>query len=201
MSSQWTCIWNNGCHGIETEADAAAGLGCCSVGAELLDEDEAMNVAALAGTIDDEHFQHRMEFVAKGAFADTSTRAGKRNTRVVDGGCIFLNRPGFAGGHGCVLHAEAERVGESYLDWKPAICWQLPLRVERTEEQSTVRGWLRRDWGDEGVEMAWCCTSRDDGAEAFTGTRPVIESLREELIALLGDDLVDEIAQRLDRGD
>ena len=29
---------------------------------------------------------------------------GARKTRVVDGACVFLNRPGFSGGAGCALH-------------------------------------------------------------------------------------------------
>lgn len=194
LASNWTCIWDRGCQGIERTADPEAGLGCCSVGAELLDEEEAMTIAALAATIDPNAFQHYVEFVGHGAFSDTPTPAGKRNTRVVDGACIFLNRPGFEGGHGCVLHAEAQRLGESHIDWKPSICWQLPLRVQRSSEEATVRGWLRQDWGDEGDAMAWCCT---EGEQAYVGERPVVESLREELVALLGEDLVDEIAQRL----
>ena len=34
---------------------------------------------------------------------------GERKTRVHDGACIFLNRPGFAGGAGCALHGLALR--------------------------------------------------------------------------------------------
>lgn len=197
LRSSWTCIWDRGCHGIERQADAAGGLGCCSVGAEVLDDDEAMLISALAATIDPTDFQHYEEFVAHGAFAGDRTPAGKQNTRVVDGACVFLNRPGFAGGHGCVLHAEAQRSNESPIDWKPSICWQLPLKVETDENSKRLRGWLRSDWGPDGNEMAWCCTQRDDGGEAFAGDRPVIESLRDELVALLGDSLVDEISTRL----
>lgn len=201
LSSSWTCIWDRGCQGIEAAAAADAGFGCCSVGAELLDEDEAMAVAALAATIDPGDFQHHDELVQHGAFADQSTPAGKPNTRVVDGACIFLNRPGFAGGHGCVLHAEAQRQNESPTDWKPSICWQLPVKVETVGDTKTLRGWQRFDWGPDGQDMAWCCTAREEGGEAFVGDRPVIESLREELVALLGESLVDGIAQRLDTND
>jgi|GEM_PF-3042707 len=35
------------------------------------------------------------------------------------------------------------------------------------------------------------------GANAYVGDQPVVESLREELVALLGDDVVDAIAERL----
>ena len=55
-------------------------------------------------------------------------RPGPRNTRVVDGACIFLNRTGFAGGAGCALHLAAFDAGESPIDFKPSVCWQLPIR-------------------------------------------------------------------------
>ncbi len=198
LASPWTCIWDRGCHGIESASNADAGLGCCSVGAELLDDDEAMTIAALAATIGPQDFQHHEQFVANGAFSDHRTPAGKRNTLVVDGACVFLNRPGFAGGHGCALHAEAERQDDAPIDWKPSICWQLPLKVETDEDGKRLRGWLRSDWGPEGADMAWCCTASDEGAQAYVGDRPVIESLQEELVALLGDELVEKVAQRLE---
>jgi len=109
-----------------------------------------------------------------------------------------LNRPGFDGGHGCVLHAEATRQDESPLDWKPSICWQLPLKLESDGDVTRVRGWLRSDWGPEGDDMAWCCTERETNADAFVGDAPVIESLRPELDALLGAELVETLAAALD---
>ena len=57
-------------------------------------------------------------------------KAGEIKTRLVDGACIFLNRPGFEGGIGCALHTAALEAGERPLDWKPQVCWQLPLRLE-----------------------------------------------------------------------
>ena len=198
LASNWSCIWDGGCHGIERKADAAAALGCCSVGAELLDDDEAMTIAALAATLDPSVFQFRDALVADGPFAEERTAAGSRNTRVVDGACIFLNRPGFEGGHGCALHAEAERQDESPLDWKPSICWQLPLKIEREGNTATLRRWHRSDWGPDGSDMAWCCT---EGGRAYVGEQPVVITLREELGELLGEELIDEIAQRLDGTD
>ncbi len=133
LRSNWTCIWGAGCKGIEATPDETSILGCCSVGAELLDDDEAMRIAALAATIDPSHLQFADELAAGGPYVEPSF-GDRRHTRVVDGACIFLNREGFAGGAGCALHAEAIRSGESITDWKPAICWQLPIRVERPAE-------------------------------------------------------------------
>ena len=45
--------------------------------------------------------------------------------------------------------------------------------------------------------MAWCCTERSDGGEAYTGSEPVIDSLAEELTALAGDEVYVELRRRL----
>ena len=59
---------------------------------------------------------------------------GKPNlrTRKYKGACIFLNRPGFAGGIGCALHTKALKLGIEPLTMKPDVCWQLPIR--RTQD-------------------------------------------------------------------
>jgi hypothetical protein len=194
LRSNWHCIWGRGCLGIGTEPAPDLGFGCCSLGADL-DEDEAPTISALAATLRPERFEHHAEAAAGGVFADGARRA----TRVVGGACVFLNRPGFAGGAGCALHLAAVDAGESPVDWKPSVCWQLPLRVEVAPgegdtEVATVRGWTRADWGAEGETMAWCCT---EGDLAYTGDRPVVESLGEELEAIAGRGVYVELRTRL----
>lgn len=195
LRSNWTCIWGRGCQGILPEPAEHLGQGCCSIGADLDGDQEAMNVAALAATLDPARFQHHAEAGAGGVFADET----RSSTRVVDGACIFLNHPGFAGGEGCALHLEAEHAGESPLDWKPSVCWQLPIKVDwepggGDTEVATVRGWRRADWGVEGETMAWCCT---EGTGAYAGAAPVVESLGEELEAVVGHTVYVELRRRL----
>ncbi len=195
LSSRWTCIWGRGCLGILEEPAEHLGQGCCSVGAELGDEDEARLLSALAACLPPERFEHRAEAEEGGIFRNEQRNA----TRVVDGACIFLNRPGFAGGAGCSLHLAAVEAGEPPRNWKPSVCWQLPLRVDWEErpdgiEVATVRRWSRADWGDEGETMAWCCT---EGDRAYVGDRPVVESLGEELEALAGVRVAVELRRRL----
>ena len=194
LTSHWACIWDKGCHGIRAERAAERGHGCCSLGADLDGLDEARTVAALAATIDPQLFQHHAEAQTGGVFSDETAT----NTRLVDDACIFLNRPGFPGGAGCALHLGALDAGESPIDWKPSVCWQLPLKVDwevRGDiEIATVRGWARRDWGDDGETMAWCCT---EGDEAYGGDRPVVESLGAELQAIVGNDVYVELRRRL----
>ena len=195
LQSNWTCIWGRGCLGILPEPAEHLGQGCCSIGAELDGEEEAMTISALAATIDPARFQHHAEAADAGVFSDDARSA----TRVVDGACIFLNRPDFPGGAGCALHLEAVHAGESPIDWKPSVCWQLPIRVdwdqgEGDTEVATVRRWTRADWGAEGETMAWCCT---EDTRAYVGPGPVIESSGDELERILGPAVYVELRQRL----
>ena len=147
------------------------------------------------------YFDHWVLAVGiEGQEQDGVFNAEGTNTAVVEGAGIFLNRPGFAGGAGCALHLAAEADGESPIDWKPSVCWQLPIRVEwvaPTEpggpEVATVRAWRRADWGDDGEPMAWCCT---EGDRAYVGDRPVVESLAEELEEIVGTPVLLELRRR-----
>jgi len=192
LTSNWTCVWGNGCQGILDEPAEDLQQGCCSVGAEFLDEEEAMLIGALGVTLDPGRFEHHAEASADGVF-----NADRTKTRIVDDACIFLNRPGFSGGAGCALHLTAIDEGESPIEWKPSICWQLPLKVETdTDGTRTLRRWRRADWGDGGKTMAWCCTEE---AAAHVGDRPVIESLSAEIQALVGPEVAVELRSRLGR--
>jgi hypothetical protein len=194
LRSNWVCIWGRGCLGILPEPSPELGHGCCSVGAEFEDEDEARLIGALGATLSPERFEYHAEARAGGAYSD----ANRNSTRVVDGACIFLNRPGFSGGAGCALHLAAFDEGERPVDWKPAVCWQLPLKVDWAvtdggTEVATVRRWTRSDWGDEGATMAWCCT---EGDRAYVGDRPVFESLAVELEEIVGPEVWAELRRR-----
>ena len=105
---------------------------------------------------------------------------------------MFLNRPGFAGGEGCALHALALRTGLHPLDTKPEVCWQLPVRreqewVTRPDDTkillSTLTEFDRRGWGEGGHDLHWWCTS---APEAHVGTEPLYVSYAPEITALIG---------------
>lgn len=196
MRSRWTCIWGNGCLGILDRPAPELNQGCCSVGAHLDGDDEAATVGGLAATLDPDLFQFHRVAEAGGVYSDES----RTNTRVVDGACIFLNRPGFSGGEGCALHLAALADGESPMEWKPSVCWQLPIHVDWTPgdgsagERATVRAWSRADWGDDGDPMHWCCTE-DEGA--YVGDEAVIDSLAPQLERVLGREVLVELRRRL----
>ena len=196
LRSTWRCRWNDGCVGIDDVERPEAGLGCCSEGAQLLDDDEARRIDALGRTLDPARFQHHTVVGDGGLVVQ---RDGRPHTRVVGGACVFLNRPGFEGGHGCALHLDAidgldDPVADgpaAALEAKPSVCWQLPVKVDRSGDEPVLRAWRRSDWGPGGDTMAWCCTEgpSPSGVTAHDGAVPVAISLRPELDALLGPDL------------
>ena len=195
LASNWTCIWGKGCKGINATADESLGHGCCSLGAELDGIDEARDLSAAAATIPAHLFQFHAEANSGTVFADESYSA----TRVVDGACIFHNRNGFAGGEGCALHLAAEYFDESPTDWKPSVCWQLPIKVDwemrdDNVEVATVRRWSRADWGIHGTKMAWCCT---EGTDAYVGETSVLDSLGDELSKIVGTEVFVQLRNRL----
>lgn len=196
LTSRWTCIWGQGCQGILPERAPELQQGCCSVGAELDGPEEGARLSAYAAMVEPDLFQHHAEAERGGIFGDER----RLSTRVVDGACIFLNRPGFEGGAGCALHLAALDADEPPLEWKPSVCWQLPVKVDwapgagEGTEVATVRRWTRADWQEEGDEMAWCCTEEP---EPYVGERPVVESLGEELEAMVGTPVYVELRRRL----
>jgi hypothetical protein len=198
LASTWTCIFGRGCLGILPTAAPELGHGCCSMGADLDGDDEARTIAALAATLEPEQFQHHDAAAEHGVFGDER----RTTTRIVDGACIFLNHPGFPGGSGCALHVAALAAGERPMDWKPSVCWQLPVKVAwepgpkgGDHEIATVRRWTRDDWGAEGRTMGWFCTT--DDARAFVGDEPVVDSMRDELTELVGSAVYVELRRRL----
>ncbi len=211
LQSNWRCLYGNGCQGILREPAAELNQGCCSIGAHFGDGpsgvEEAMTVAAFASVLSPIHWQYHgtAHADARGGVVGIFSDDGRSHTRVVDGACIFLNRPGFPGGEGCALHIAAEESNESPTEWKPSVCWQLPLRIDWQDidadrESATVRRWTRSDWSEHGKTMAWCCTERSDGGEAYSGSEQVIDSLRGSLTALAGEDVYVELRRRLDGG-
>ena len=185
--SNWTCIYGQGCQGVLTGPAPELVQGCCSYGAHFIDDDDVATVQAAADRLTNEQWEFRRKG-RKGGFIRTE-EDGTRITRLVDGACIFLNRPGFAAGPGCALHQAALAAGERPMDWKPDVCWQLPLRLqEHTDDHghvtSTLREWKRRDWGEGGFEFHWWCT---DAVDAFVGHTPVYVTLRDEIVELIGE--------------
>ena len=184
LTSSWTCIWNEGCEGIEA---GRASDGCCTLGAHFSDKADEKRVkkAAKALTADTWQFYGTKRL-------HEIDEDGDRKTRVVDGACVFLNRPGFAGGEGCALHGLAMRQGRHFLETKPDVCWQLPIRrtydwIDRPDNtkflQISIGEYDRRGWGPGGHDLDWYCSG---STEAHVATEPVYVTERSTLVAMMG---------------
>jgi hypothetical protein len=191
LLSHWECIYGRGCQGVLTGPAPERAEGCCSYGAHFTSADDLARVKAAARTLTPDQWQ----FAPNGRRGGVTRRnaEGTALTRMVEGACIFLNRPGFPGGPGCALHRAALDRGEPPMDLKPDVCWQLPLRREDTSSAdgaviSTVGQWDRGHWGAGGDEFAWWCT---EAPEAFRGASAVWHHMQPELRALVGTAVFD----------
>jgi hypothetical protein len=198
LVSSWACIYGRGCPGIEPEPAPDAQLGCCNHGAWLSDDADRTRVLAKTELLTPDEWQFRAEAERRGG-ALYRDRGGDWRTRRADGACIYLNRADFAGGAGCALHSAALRRGERFIDWKPEVCWQAPLRREDHETvtghiYSMVRAWHVRDWGGDRADFGWWCVHE---AEAFVAPDPVYETLRDELIEICGEEIYEELVRRI----
>jgi hypothetical protein len=196
LCSRWTCIWGAGCGGIRP---GRASDGCCTLGAHYSDKADRKRVEKAAERLTDETWQFRQAGLELGI--TQKDEDGDKQTRVVEGACIFLNRPGFgsdengnsAGGEGCSLHALALREDVHPLTTKPDVCWQLPVRrsydrVERPDGTEvlvvSIGEYDRRGWGGGGHDLNWWCTG---ATEAHVGREPVYVSYGPELTEMMGE--------------
>ena len=198
LTSSWTCIFGRGCAGIYADRPDD---GCCTLGAHFTDDEDVDRVAAVAAELGPDEWQLRPQGRLRKKDW-TELEDGATKTRVVDGACIFLNRPGFPAGAGCSLHQHAVRRGLPPHTLKPEVCWQLPIRrtyrtVERPDGTSyletSIAEYDRRGWGPGGHDLDWYCSSNP---EAHVGKEPVFVSNEGELRELMGDAGYDELATR-----
>jgi hypothetical protein len=199
LLSSWSCIFGAGCKGLMTGDASHLQQGCCSYGAHFISEDDIEKVEQSMSRLEPRHWQFAAEAKRIG-WLDPENSSGLAHTRLHEDACIFLNRPGFEGGIGCALHNAAVEVGERPMDWKPTVCWQVPLRLSESVDTRghvtvTLREWKRRDWGEGGSEFHWWCT---DSPEAFVGADPVYVYLKDEITELIGTRMYGLLAADLD---
>lgn len=199
LTSNWTCIFGQGCKGVLSEDATELQHGCCTHGAHFADAPDRKRVRSTAARLTRDQWQFKATAKELGG-PFVRNEDGDWMTRVHEGACIFLNRNEFERGAGCALHVGALEAGESFLDWKPEVCWQLPLRlthhVDEVEHTTwTLREWKRRDWGEGGEEFHWWCT---ESHEAFVGRQSVVFTLADEIRALVGETVYEELLRVLD---
>jgi hypothetical protein len=200
LTSRWTCIFGRGCQGIYADGPTD---GCCTLGAHFSDDDDEERVAAHVEQLTAEDWENRRRGRRHG-WVETDEE-GARKTRVVKDACIFLNNPQFDGFGGCALHKYALRTGLHFVETKPDVCWQLPVRrtyrtVERPDDTSyleiTIAEYDRRGWGPGGHDLDWYCSGN---TEAHVGAEPVYLSNAVELVTLMGQPAYDVLAEACDR--
>ncbi len=169
-----------------TGADPTGALGCCTHGAHFVDKADRTRVLDLVDELTPDEWQYHGRARDRGG--PLKKKGDEWVTRKADGACIFLNRAGFGGGAGCALHAAALRRGARPLDWKPTVCWQVPIRLdvhtdEYGHETVLVRAWLRPRLGPGGNDFHWWCIEEPI---AYQGDEPVYRAAHDELTELLG---------------
>jgi hypothetical protein len=206
LTSSWTCIYGAGCRGIDADRPDD---GCCTLGAHFCDDDDVARVQAIVADLGEDEWQWHPGFGKRGDKSPDRLSAwsaveddGVRTTKVVDGACIFLNRPGFPAGAGCALHQHAVLTGRPPHEAKPDVCWQLPIRrsyrtVRRPDDTTyleiTLAEYDRRGWGPGGHDLDWYCTGEP---AAHVAHEPVFRGNRPELVELMGEAAYDELLLR-----
>lgn len=202
LTSSYTCIFGSGCKGIYADSPDT---GCCTLGAHFADEDDEVRVAGFVAQLTPELWQlHPGGKVKKKHWVEVDEDDERKTLAVeVDGqrGCVFANRPGFAGGQGCALHALALAQGRNPLETKPDVCWQLPIRrtfrtVERQDgtsyTETSIGEYDRRGWGPGGHDLDWYCSGN---TEAHVAVEPLYVTNEPELVALMGRAAYDELVR------
>ena len=197
LTSYWQCIYGNGCCGIDADKPEA---GCCSDGAYYTgkeDEKRVFEAAKKLTRADWQFYDQARPKKVGGKLQITEIGLDKdRKTKKIKDSCIFLNRvgyeaPGYTGSFGCALHHLALKEQVHFVDTKPDICWQLPIRRswetrEYGDEEITVvviGEYTRTAWGEGGADFDWYCTSN---SEAHVGRVPVYKSSEVELTKMMG---------------
>ncbi|WP_420176927.1 hypothetical protein [Luteococcus sp. OSA5] len=206
LTSNYQCTFGRGCRGIDADQPDD---GCCVLGAHFSEPADEQRVAEHVARLTPQTWQNHA--LGKDDWAvddpdhepdeDDEDALPGRKTRVLDGVCIFANRPGFPGGQGCALHALALREGISPITTKPDVCWQLPIRrTYRHMEHADGTPWLeitigeytRDGWGAGGADLDWYCTSNP---EAHTAAQPLYLTSRDELVELMGQPAYQELCR------
>lgn len=212
----WSCRFGTPeCHGIDESNPA---VGCCIHGAYIADEEDRDTVYNAVKDMPAKYWQLRPAETDAYFAANDPTwlepwlewdeeeddnalepdpddeEAGPHiKTKVVDGACIFANRPGHPTGAGCAFHQFAMAEGRNIVGTKPEVCWQVPFsREDAWEERSdgqeilrtTIGEYHRRQWGGGGEDFDWWCTS---APACHTGGTPIWQSMKDELVALIGE--------------
>ena len=198
LVSAWTCIFGQGCQGVLTGPAPELVQGCCSYGAHFTGKKDARTVERAAA---DAHA--RAVAVPQAGPEGRGEEAARRRPRHPPGRRrLHLPQPSRVPRRAGMRPPQGGRGrGRSHVEFKPEVCWQLPLRREDETAPdgrvtSVIRQWDRRHWGEGGDEFHWWCT---EDPEAFVGHEPVYVSMRTELETMAGKKVYRRLAAYLDQ--
>ena len=177
--------------------------GCCSYGAHFVDEDDEANMLAYA------------ERLTAGAVAVPRRRAAQGRAHQAQQGrrdqdpprrrCLHLPQPPrLRRRHRLRARTAALEAGERPLDWKPEVCWQLPLRLEDHTDDDGPRHLhpARVEAPRLGRRRR---TSSTGGApttpDAFVDRQPVYETMRDEIVEMVGQEAYDLFVEHVAAAD
>ena len=151
--------------------------GCCSYGAHFTDDDDRARRRGARPPLLERRTSGSSRKKAAQAGRPDLRQQGRRDRQPRRRRRLHLPQPARLPRRRRLRPARGRRSrrGESIVDWKPEVCWQVPLRrVDDTDVYghvtSTVREWKRRDWGAGGDEFHWWCTD-DRGGERLRRRR------------------------------
>ena len=203
LTSYWNCIFGRGCQGIDREF---SDHGCCSDGAYYFDKEDEARTQNAAKRLTPELWQNYSSTQQKKSFEISEIGLDKdRKTKKVNGSCIFFNNSNFDKEHfGCALHHLADKEGIHYVETKPDICWQLPLRrsweVREVGDQSVevvvIGEYTREAWGEGGADFDWYCSANSD---AHNAKNPVYVTHKEELTRMMSPLSYTVVKERCDQ--
>jgi hypothetical protein len=195
LLSTWTCIFGRGCPGINAAHPEDA---CCTHGAYFVDTADEKRVKGFAKKLTPELWERHG--TKKLFITDELDGEPARKTAVVDDVCVFFNRtPGDT--YGCALHHLATRTGRHFMETKPEVCWQVPVRREWEDlgdgqGRTTISEFARSSWGEGGADLSWWCSSSASAHAA--GREPVVVTYESELRELIGDAAYDMLREHCD---
>ncbi|MGZ4224029.1 MAG: hypothetical protein ACXVSU_23610 [Solirubrobacteraceae bacterium] len=173
MLSNYRCIWGRGCPDTRQQRTAR---GCCVEGVEIYQgdgdtpgEEDLEMIRGRVKQMTDEDWQNRQVALRRGGRDPWGkARFGRDSvhTRLYRGACIFHNRIDHPGGAGCAFHVAALCRGENPIDWKPRICWQVPLFLDTDDNTrtTTVRASRTADWARTGSSTGGAPSTRKRSA-------------------------------------
>lgn len=184
LLSGYKCSYGAGCPGVQGAPD----IGCCIIGTSIYDS-ELEDVSSRVSQLTPDDWQNHGKKWKKKNNNGNGLKFHTTTVEYEDGvqGCIFANRSDFHGGAGCAFHVAAVSRGENPIDWKPEICWSVPIGLywARSINAFVIRQTSREDWQQGSSDkdlLEWWCTDDD---LSWGNSAPLYQTNAEELEKML----------------